>query len=789
MSDRLWRRLLRFLGLAAMAMFATMAQAIFTNGGFENGDFSGWTKMNASNYDGLKLPLPFTIESIQLSDVGTSTDLTSVVEAIQDPRTDNLLPLPGVGKYTAKINDESWDSHVNAITQTDTLKASDLGSDGKYHIRFSYAAVLEDPQHNPEEQPYFYVLLQDVTSNTILYSEFTYSNQPGRSFHISNDSYGWLWTDWNNVDIALPKSSLGHTITITALAADCSLGGHGGYVYLDGFGSQGNVVSGMTLTALSPSSALAGDQTFTLTVTGSGFQSGDVVQWGGLSRATSYVSSTELTAVITATDITTVGSQVVTVARGSQVSSSLEFTVASSIPVVTPITTPAQVVTDPSSNVTVDAAGALVVTAPTAPIILNPAAPEDALVKLKTLQTVSITSGTTTLQYTDQTGAAQLVVRTVNNQPQLEVAKGTVLISAPASGITLSVVSANRQTVGAVVTQTGNDQVVVAKTDTSSAVFVDNGRVNYQGPGHPAGIPVYQGENTQMDAGGNLTQLALGSLKGQKQVPGDPLPAQIPKDSGTKIPNLEGTLPRFSNTISLVDLVGDAIKALLGDSSGQLSYDKASGVITYALGKTTVRLIALGDVLVQLNQFAATNASATAGGAYSLASRGIQMSLSGALGYFSDLQSAVKAADAAGALNLKPTGAIEIRLGGGRYVVMPGVSANLPGNPTLAVGIESDASGFLVFRDHLGTLQTLYPAFLDVDTLSSTFKTAVPTIVLANKGDGTVSAALAGQNYTLRPEYQVVDQPVGHATDAYWLENGTIFLHNADLSAQGFKVQ
>ncbi|MFA6312651.1 MAG: hypothetical protein WCV99_16910 [Sterolibacterium sp.] len=789
MCDRSWHRLLRFLGLAAMAMFATTAQAIFTNGGFENGDFSGWTRMNASNYDGLKLPLPFTIDSIQLSYVGTSTDLTSVVEAVPDPRTDNLLPLPGVGKYTAKINDESWDSHVNAITQTDTLKASDLGSDGKYHIRFSYAAVLEDPQHNPEEQPYFYVLLQDVTSNTILYSEFTYSNQPGRSFHVSNDSYGWLWTDWNNVDIALPISSLGHTITITALAADCSLGGHGGYVYLDGFGSQGNAVSGMALTALSPSSAPVGDQTFTLTVTGSGFQSGDVVQWGGLSRATTYISTTELTAVITATDISAAGSQIVTVARGSQVSSSLEFTVASSIPVVTPITAPAQVVTDPLSNVSVDATGALVVTASTAPIVLNPAAPEDALVRLKTLQPVSITSGTTTLQYTDQSGAAQLVVRTVNNQPQLEVAKGTVLISAPSPGVTISVMSSNRQTVGAVITQTSNDQVIVAKTDTSAAVFVDNGRINYQGPGPGTAIPVYQGENTLMDASGNLTQLALGSLNGQKQVPGDPLPVQIPKDSGTKIPNLEGTLPRFSNTVSLLDLVGDAIKALLGDSSGQLSYDKATGVITYALGNTTVRLVALGDVLVQINQFAATNAAATAGGAYALASRGIQLSLSGALGYFSDLQSAVQAADAAGTLNLKPTGAIEIRLGGGRYVVMPGVSATLPGIPTLIVGIESDADGLLVFRDHLGTLQTLYPAFLDVDTLSSTFKTAIPTIVLANKGDGTVSAALAGQNYTLRPEYQVVDQPLGHATDAYWLENGTIFLHNADLSAQGFKVQ
>jgi hypothetical protein len=54
---------------------------------------------------------------------------------------------------------------------------------------------------------------------------------------------------------------------------------------------------------------------------------------------------------------------------------------------------------------------------------------------------------------------------------------------------------------------------------------------------------------------------------------------------------------------------------------------------------------------------------------------------------------------------------------------------------------------------------------------------------------GISIAVVAGQNYTLRPEYLVVDQPVGHATDSYWSENGTLYLRNFDLSAQGFKAQ
>jgi len=456
------------------------------------------------------------------------------------------------------------------------------------------------------------------------------------------------------------------------------------------------------------------------------------------------------------------------------------------------VVTTEQVVSNPASNVRVDTSGSLVVSAPTAqaPVILSNTAVENAKVKLDTLQPVSFTSGTTTLQYTDKVGSAELVVRTVDNKPQLEVSKGTVQINSPSIGNTISVMSSDEnKTVGSIVTQTTGDKVVVVKTETTASVFVDSGQVNYQGPGQIAPVPIYKGESTQLDAGGNLSKISMGSLDGLNQVPGDPLPVQINKDSGTKIPVMEGPLPRFNNTLSLLDIVGDQLKAALGDTTGQLSYDRTTGVITYMLGNIAYRLIPLGDVLVSLNQFSGTNVAASAGGAYALASKGIQMSLSGALGYFSDLQTAVKEKDSTGTLNLKPTGAVEARFGGGRYVVMPGLSASLPSNPSPLPGFESDTSGYAVFRDHLGTLQTLYPAFLDVDTPSSTFKTAAPTVILTNKVDGTVTAEMGGQNFSLRPEYTVITTPSPHAADPYWLEGGLIYFLNSDQSAQGFRAQ
>jgi len=85
-----------------------------------------------------------------------------------------------------------------------------------------------------------------------------------------------------------------------------------------------------TITSLSPISATAGGPAFTLTVNGDNFVSGSTVQWGGSVRTTTFISSTQLTATITASDITTAGTVSVTVvspAPGGGRSNTLPFVV------------------------------------------------------------------------------------------------------------------------------------------------------------------------------------------------------------------------------------------------------------------------------------------------------------------------------------------------------------------------------------------------------------------------------------------------------------------------------
>ena len=68
-----------------------------------------------------------------------------------------------------------------------------------------------------------------------------------------------------------------------------------------------------TITGLSPFFAAPEGSAFTLTVNGTGFVNGAVVRWNSLDRATTRVSSTQLTAAIDAADIVTEGTASVTV--------------------------------------------------------------------------------------------------------------------------------------------------------------------------------------------------------------------------------------------------------------------------------------------------------------------------------------------------------------------------------------------------------------------------------------------------------------------------------------------
>jgi len=106
-----------------------------------------------------------------------------------------------------------------------------------------------------------------------------------------------------------------------------------------GCGSNVNDPCGLppSISSLSPNTTAAGGKQFTLTVTGQNFVVTSTLQWNGASRQTSIFSSSQLTAVIPASDIANPGTAKVSISSPTVVprqvgpcggnSNSLAFTI------------------------------------------------------------------------------------------------------------------------------------------------------------------------------------------------------------------------------------------------------------------------------------------------------------------------------------------------------------------------------------------------------------------------------------------------------------------------------
>jgi trimeric autotransporter adhesin len=105
-------------------------------------------------------------------------------------------------------------------------------------------------------------------------------------------------------------------LAVTSISAGCGYGSHN---YMGGNGMP-------AVTQLSPSSTAAGGQGFTLTVTGTGFGTDSLVYWGTTPRMTTYATTTQVTADITAADIMNAGTVQVYVHSGGANSNAMTFT-------------------------------------------------------------------------------------------------------------------------------------------------------------------------------------------------------------------------------------------------------------------------------------------------------------------------------------------------------------------------------------------------------------------------------------------------------------------------------
>ncbi|MEX1258075.1 MAG: IPT/TIG domain-containing protein [Gemmatimonadota bacterium] len=97
-----------------------------------------------------------------------------------------------------------------------------------------------------------------------------------------------------------------------------------------------------TLTALNPTSKIAGEAEFVLTVTGSNFVNGAEIHWNGVEKVTQFGSGSQLTATIPASGIAQAGQANVTIFNpgpGGGTSAALDFTILSGMGATVTVTT------------------------------------------------------------------------------------------------------------------------------------------------------------------------------------------------------------------------------------------------------------------------------------------------------------------------------------------------------------------------------------------------------------------------------------------------------------------
>ena len=261
------------LAMAALFGAAPTVQAQIKNGGFEAQNFSEWKlERYTRSGSGLASVPPTTGSQLTLGSVQESFPNSNTMSSAFGNNV-RILTTPGTAESTnnngAKYPFSGAASALlggnggfaaYALEQTATMALSDVDPvDGKVHIRFAMAPVLNNPGHPAERQPFFFVEVTNVTKgSTQLFNTFNYSNQTG----IPWQSFGaYQFTNWQGFDIAPGNGRLdvGDQVRLKIYVSNCADGGanHTAQLYIDVFGSK---MPGLSVAATGPSTSKPGEQ-------------------------------------------------------------------------------------------------------------------------------------------------------------------------------------------------------------------------------------------------------------------------------------------------------------------------------------------------------------------------------------------------------------------------------------------------------------------------------------------------------------------------------------------------
>lgn len=216
------------------------------NGGLENGDFSNWKFYEAQILSPILGFADLSLfNSISNPNIPNNPPNVFLESTGNDPViTNTTIPKTIDGNYSLRLNENAGQGHGTIASYT-------VQVDANMKISFSYALIMQDPDHYYTQQPFFAYWISKTDN---LQNSLSPSNEVLKKKWLSNDSWFQTQTNTGNqvpykykewqqecYDLSIFNQAneeceinVGDYVTIYFYTQDCTEGGHFSYAYIDG---------------------------------------------------------------------------------------------------------------------------------------------------------------------------------------------------------------------------------------------------------------------------------------------------------------------------------------------------------------------------------------------------------------------------------------------------------------------------------------------------------------------------------------------------------------------------
>jgi gliding motility-associated-like protein len=233
----LYRCFLLILTLLSFSKTA-FSQTCPPNLDFEQGDFSSWECFIGSTR------VENGRNKIILNPTLPQLGRHEIISANTAIKTDQFGGFPTLcpygGNYSVKLGNSFVSSEAEALSYTFVVPTTV----DTFTFTYFYAVVFEDPNHSLPQQPRFFVTAYDVaTGDLINCASYDYvSNGSIPGFKRSSVNASVLYKEWTPASLQFAGLA-GRAVRLEFRTADCTLGGHFGYAYVDVSSACSNILA------------------------------------------------------------------------------------------------------------------------------------------------------------------------------------------------------------------------------------------------------------------------------------------------------------------------------------------------------------------------------------------------------------------------------------------------------------------------------------------------------------------------------------------------------------------